>query len=153
MRRFLWVVAGAICLFLAPQLKADPRASAQPDRSAVLARSLAAAEKRLGPGDPNLLPILAPLAQLRFESADLDEATALRRRALKIAIAAYGSSSVPAAEAMASLARLYIDLRRYLDAEPLVIAAGNILRDPARRRRCPDGFGACRPGAHRTGPR
>ena len=127
MRRFLWVVAGAICLFLAPQLKADPPASAQPDRSAVLARSLAAAEKQLGPGDPNLLPILAPLAQLRFESADLDEATALRRRALKIAIAAYGTSSVPAAEAMASLARLYIDLRRYLDAEPLVIAAGNIL--------------------------
>jgi tetratricopeptide (TPR) repeat protein len=127
MRRSPWVVAGAIYLLLVPHLKADPPASAQPDRSAVLAQSLAAAEQRLGPGNPNLLPILAPLAQLRFEGADITEATALRRRALKIAVAAYGSFSVPAAEAMASLARLYIDLRRYLDAEPLVIAAGNVL--------------------------
>jgi tetratricopeptide (TPR) repeat protein len=121
------VVAVLLRLLLAQQLKADPPSPTEPDRSAVLARSLAAAEKRLGPGNPNLLPILAPLAQLRFESAEIDEATALRRRALKIAIAAYGSSSVRAAEAMASLARLYIDLRRYLDAEPLVIAAGNVL--------------------------
>ncbi len=127
MPRSPWVVAVAIYLLLAPHLKADPPASAQPDKSAVLARSLAAAEQRLGPGNPNLLPILAPLAQLRFESADIIEATALRRRALKIAIAAYGSFSVPAAEAMTSLARLYIDLRRYLDAEPLVIAADNVL--------------------------
>jgi tetratricopeptide (TPR) repeat protein len=127
MRRSPWVVAGMICLCLAPQLRADPPASTQPDRSAMLARSLAAAEKRLGPCNPSLLPILAPLAQLRFEGADINEATALRRRALKIAIAAYGSSSVVAAEAMASLAGLYIDLRRYLDAEPLAIAAGNVL--------------------------
>jgi tetratricopeptide (TPR) repeat protein len=127
MRRSPWVVAGVISLLLAPQPKADPPAPAQPDKSAALTRSLAVAEKRLGPGNPNLLPILAPLAQLRFESADITEATALRRRALKIAIAAYGASSVPAAEAMASLARLYIDLRRYLDAEPLVIAADNVL--------------------------
>jgi tetratricopeptide (TPR) repeat protein len=127
MRRYAWAVAGAICLFLVPQLKADPPAPAQPDRSATLARSLEAAQERLGPADPNLLPILAPLAQLRFESADITEAKALRRRALKIAIAAYGSFSVPAAEAMESLARLYIDLRRYLDAEPLAIAAANVL--------------------------
>ena len=127
MRRSLWVVVGLTFLLMAPAPKADPPASAQPDKSAALTRSLAVAEKRLGPGNPNLLPILAPLAQLRFESADITEATALRRRALKIAIAAYGASSVPAAEAMASLARLYIDLRRYLDAEPLVIAADNVL--------------------------
>jgi tetratricopeptide (TPR) repeat protein len=92
-----------------------------------LAQSLAVEEQRLGPANPNLLPILAPLAQLRFEDADIAEATALRRRALKIAIAAYGSSSVAAAEAMAALAGLYIDLRRYLDAEPLVIAADGVL--------------------------
>ena len=59
MPRSSWVVAGAIYLLLAPHLKADPPASAQPDKSAVLARSLAAAEQRLGPGSPNLLPILA----------------------------------------------------------------------------------------------
>jgi tetratricopeptide (TPR) repeat protein len=127
MRRSPWVVAGAIYLLLSPHPKADPPGPAQPDTSAVLARSLAAAEQRLGPGNPNLLAILAPLAQLRFENADITEATALRRRALKIAVAAYGSSSMQAAEVMASLARLYIDLHRYLDAEPLVIAAGNVL--------------------------
>ncbi|HEV2097890.1 MAG TPA: tetratricopeptide repeat protein, partial [Stellaceae bacterium] len=92
-----------------------------------MAQSLAAEEQRLGPANPNLLPILAPLAQLRFEDADIAEATALRRRALKIAVAAYSSSSVAAAEAMAALAKLYIDLRRYLDAEPLVIAADSVL--------------------------
>jgi tetratricopeptide (TPR) repeat protein len=127
MRPSFCVIAGVIFSFLAPQPRADQPVPTQHDKSAALARSLAAAEERLGPADPNLLPILAPLAQLRFEDADMAEATALRRRALKIAIAAYGSFSVPAAEAMAALARLYIDLRRYLDAEPLAIAASNVL--------------------------
>jgi tetratricopeptide (TPR) repeat protein len=125
--RSFWVIAVAVYCFLAPCLHADPAAHAPQNTSAALARSLAAEEQRLGPADPNLLPILAPLAQLRFEDADIAGATALRRRALKIAIAAYGSSSVPAAEAMAALARLYIDLRRYLDAEPLVITADDAL--------------------------
>ncbi len=127
LRRSTWVVAGLICLMLAPRLRAEPPAPTRHDTGAALAQSLAAAEERLGPSDPKLLPILAALAQLRFEDADLAEATALRRRALKIAIAAYGSWSVPAARAMAALARLYIDLRRYLDAEPLAIAADNAL--------------------------
>lgn len=127
MPRCFYVIAGASCLLLVLQARADPPASAPEITSATLARSLAAEEQRLGPADPNLLPILSPLAQLRFEDADIAEATALRRRALKIAIAAYSSSSVEAAEAMAALARLYIDLRRYIDAEPLVIAADNVL--------------------------
>ena len=127
MRRSVCVIAGVAFFLLTSQLRADPPVPTQQDTSAALTRSLAAAEERLGPVDPNLLPILAPLAQLRFEDADIAQATALRRRALKIAIAAYGSFSVPAAEAMAALARLYIDLRRYLDAEPLAIAAGNVL--------------------------
>ena len=127
MRRFCWVVAAAVCLLTAPQLRADPPVPAQRALSAALERSLAAAEERLGPTNPNLLPILAPLAQLRFEDADIAGAIALRRRALKIALAAYGSASVPGAQATAALARLYIDLRRYLDAEPLAIAAGDVL--------------------------
>ncbi len=127
MRRFCWVVAAAAYLLLAAQLRADPPAPDQRALSAALERSLAAAEERLGPTNPNLLPILAPLAQLRFEDADIAGAIALRRRALKIALAAYGSASVPAAEATAALARLYIDLRRYLDAEPLAIAAEDVL--------------------------
>jgi tetratricopeptide (TPR) repeat protein len=105
---------------------ADP--AAPQESSVTLAKALAAAEQRLGPGSADLLPILASLARLRFEDADIAEATALRRRSLNIAIAAYGSSSVPAAETMAALAHLYIELRRYLDAEPLAIAAQNVLR-------------------------
>lgn len=121
------MIAAAICLLLPLHPRADPSAPAPQNTIAALARSLAAEEQRLGAADPNLLPILAPLAQLRFEDADIAGAAALRRRALKIAIAAYGSSSVPAAESMAALARFYIDLRRYLDAEPLVIVAENVL--------------------------
>lgn len=127
MCRLRWVVAAAVCVLLAPPLRADPPVPAERAQSAALERSLAAAEARLGPANPDLLPILAPLAQLRFEDADIAGAIALRRRALKIALAADGSASVPAAEAMAALARLYIDLRRYLDAEPLAIAADNVL--------------------------
>jgi len=127
MPRSFWVIAAASYFFLALPLLADPSALAPQNTSAGLAQSLAAEEQRRGPADPNLLPILAPLAQLRFEDADIAEATALRRRALKIAIAAYGNYSVPAAEAMAALAGLYIGLHRYLDAEPLAIAANNVL--------------------------
>jgi tetratricopeptide (TPR) repeat protein len=125
MRRFSSVLAAAVLCLPAQFARADP--PPQQETGAGLARSLAAAEQRLGPADPNLLPILASLAQLRFEDADIAEATALRRRSLRIAITAYGSLSVSAAEAMAALAHLDIDLRRYLDAEPLVIAAGNVL--------------------------
>jgi len=81
----------------------------------------------LGPAHPDLLAILGPLARLRFRDAEIAEATALRRRSLKIAIDAFGNDSVPAAEAMVALASLYLALQRYLDAEPLLIAAGDVL--------------------------
>lgn len=125
MHRFCCSLAAAILALSAPWARADP--PVRQETSAALSRCLAAAEQRLGPSDPKLLAILASLARLRFEDADIAGATALRRRSLKIAIAAYGSQSAPAAEAMAALARLYIALRRYLDAEPLAIAAGNAL--------------------------
>ncbi len=128
MRRSCRVVAAAVYLLLsAAPIWADPPVPVQRTQSAALERSLAAAEARLGPANPNLLPILAPLAQLRFENADIAGAIALRRRSLQIALAAYGSASLPAAEATEALARLYIELRRYLDAEPLAIAAGDVL--------------------------
>ncbi|MGH7045657.1 MAG: tetratricopeptide repeat protein [Stellaceae bacterium] len=92
-----------------------------------LAGTLAQAERHLGPCNPQLLPILTSLARLRFEAADLAGATALRRRALKIAITAYGNLSIPAAQAIAALAHLYVGLRRYLDAEPLALTAANVL--------------------------
>jgi tetratricopeptide (TPR) repeat protein len=119
------VIVVALLLPASPSRAAGPKTTAG---DAGLARSLAMAERRAGPTAPELLPILASLAQLRFEHAELADATALRRRSLKIAIAAYGSLSVPAAQAMAALARLYIGLRRYLDAEPLALTAANIFR-------------------------
>jgi tetratricopeptide (TPR) repeat protein len=57
-----------------------------------------------------------------------------RREALQNAIRSCGADSALAAEAMTALASLYIDLQRYLDAEPLLIAAGLTLAetdDPA----------------------
>src|SRR5258708_20608482 len=93
------------------------------------AQSLAAAEQRLGTTHPDLLAILGPLAELRFRDAEITEAIALRRRSLKIAVDAFGSDSAPAAEAMAALASVYIDLRQYFDAEPLLITAANVLTD------------------------
>lgn len=122
-------IAGALVLSLT--LIAPPRlAAATPnDTSATLVRALAATEQRVGPSSPELLPILSPLAQLRYESGAFSEATELRRRSLRIAIANYGSTSVSAAEAMTALARLYIEQRRYLDAEPLAIVATGTLRD------------------------
>jgi tetratricopeptide (TPR) repeat protein len=106
---------------------ADPPPALR-EGGAALAKTLAATEERLGPTSPDLLPILASLARLRFENADIAAATVLRRRSLKIAITAYGGESAPAAEAMAALAHLYIEQRRYLDAEPLAIAAANVLQ-------------------------
>ncbi|HUC71361.1 MAG TPA: tetratricopeptide repeat protein [Stellaceae bacterium] len=129
MRRDIGIAAAAVMFLAAPHIGVGVVPSAQGDASAVLARSLSTTERRLGPGAPELLPILGRLARLRFEQAEFAEATALRHRSLKIAIAAYGNASVPAAEAMTALARLYIERRRYLDAEPLAIAATGILRD------------------------
>jgi tetratricopeptide (TPR) repeat protein len=93
------------------------------------AQSLAAAEQRVGTTHPDLLAILGPLAELRFRDAEITEAVALRRRSLKIAVDAFGSDSAPAAEAMVALASVYIDLRQYFDAEPLLITADNVLTD------------------------
>lgn len=119
--------AAAVLIFLAALLGAQATPLPQGNSGSELARSLATAEQHLGPTSPDLLPILAPLAQLRYEQGNFAAATSLRRRSLKIAIAAFGSGSVQAAAQMAALARLYIERRRYLDAEPLAIAATNIL--------------------------
>ncbi len=129
MRRATGVAAAVLIFLAALRSEAQATPSSHGDAGSVLARSLATTERRLGPAAPDLLPILSSLAQIRFEQAEFAEATALRRRSLRIAIAAYGSASLQAADAMAALARLYIELRRYLDAEPLAIAATNVLRD------------------------
>jgi tetratricopeptide (TPR) repeat protein len=127
-RRLVGAVAALLMLAAATPSNAEPVTAEAVDSAAQLG-SLATAEQRYGPTAPALLPILARLAQLRFDQAKLAEATALRRRSLRIAIAAYGISSIAAAEAMADLAHLYVERWRYLDAEPLTIVAAAILRD------------------------
>jgi tetratricopeptide (TPR) repeat protein len=94
-----------------------------------LARTLTAAEAADGTTSPYLLPIIEELAQAQLREGALGDAVALRRRALDIAIAAFGCDSASAAEAMAALALTDIDRRRYLDAEPLLIAAERTLTD------------------------
>lgn len=129
MRRPFGVMASAAFLSAVVGVGVAARPGTPQDEAAALTRSLTELEQRLGSPAPQLLPILNSLAELQFQQGQFADATAERRRSLKIAIAAYGSASVPAAEAMAALVKLYIEQRRYLDAEPLAIIASNLLRD------------------------
>src|SRR5260221_6714979 len=101
----------------------------QADEGAVarLTDALAAGEVHDGKTSPYLLPVIEELAQANLREGALGEAAALRRRALDIAIAAFGCDSASAGEAMAALALIHIDRRRYLDAEPLLIIAEHVL--------------------------
>jgi tetratricopeptide (TPR) repeat protein len=92
-----------------------------------LARALAAAEVQDGKESPYLLPIIEELAQAQLQDGALGEAATLRRRALTISVAAFGCDSPSAAAAMAAVALLDIERRRYLDAEPLLIIAERVL--------------------------
>jgi tetratricopeptide (TPR) repeat protein len=114
----LWLIAGA--------------ASADPGDDGALAqltRTLAATEVKEGKTSPYLLPVIEEIAQLRQRDGDLGEAAALRRRALDIAVTRFGADSPSAAEAMVALAQIAIDRRRYLDAEPLLVVAENVLSE------------------------
>jgi tetratricopeptide (TPR) repeat protein len=93
-----------------------------------LARQLTAKEAADGKASPSLVPVIEQLAQAHLIVGGFDEALALRRRALAIAVGAFGCDSAMAAEAMASLALLDIDRRDYLDAEPLLIIAERTLK-------------------------
>lgn len=114
-------------------LTAAAGTATQVDATDALRRALAAEERRLGPASPALLPTLRQLALARWRDGDFAETTSLQRRALDIAVRAFGSGSPGAAEAMTALAQTDIDCRRYLDAEPLLIAAANVLTDSAAR--------------------
>jgi tetratricopeptide (TPR) repeat protein len=104
-------------------LAAPTRGSADEDAVLRLTRALAEGEAHDGRTSPYLLPVIEELAQAQLRDGALGEAAALRRRALDIAVAAFGCDSASAAEAMAALALTDIDRRRYLDAEPLLIVA------------------------------
>jgi predicted metal-dependent hydrolase len=120
------VLAIAVCCIIIP---VGPAASGAPDDAADkrLLQALATAEQRGGKNSPYLLPLLEQLAQSQSRAGALTQAAASRRRALAIALRNFGSDSPSAAEAMTALALAEIDRRRYLDAEPLLIVATNVL--------------------------
>jgi tetratricopeptide (TPR) repeat protein len=89
--------------------------------------ALADAAAPHGTASATLLRVIMALAVAQMRAGAIDRATHLRRRALKIAIAAYGCGSGRAAAAMADLARIEIVRERYLDAEPLLIIADRVL--------------------------
>lgn len=82
--------------------------------------------------DPALLPSLAAMARDRQRTGDLSLVAALHRRALRIALAAFGPESPVTVNAMAALAQAHIDCRRWLDAEPLLIVAAAMLPEASR---------------------
>src|SRR5712691_5038219 len=110
-----------VAVFAPSRGKADEGAVAR------LTSALARGEAHDGRTSPYLLPVIEELAQAQLRDGALGEAAALRRRALDIAVAAFGCDSASAAEAMAALALIDIDRRRYLDAEPLLIIAERVL--------------------------
>src|SRR5712691_5483869 len=120
-------VAGLIAVCLVAAAAAPSRAAADDGAIARLTRALGAEEAHEGGASPYLLPVLEELAQAHRQGGALGEAAALRRRALDIAVAAFGCDSASAAQAMTALALLDIERRRYLDAEPLLIVAERVL--------------------------
>lgn len=101
-------------------------------RLGVLAAGLfgiaAAASPAAGTGRPaagrDRAPQLAAYARERLRAGDLTAALLVRRRLLELALHRSGRAAPPAAAtAMTDLARLYIEMQRYLDAEPLLLAA------------------------------
>lgn len=128
-------VTGRIACILLLILLAAPLPAASDDGIAGLSRAPAGREEALGSGHPALLPVLDRLARQREHDGDFAAAAAQRRRALHIAIAAFGHGSPAAADALVRLARVEIDRRRYLDAEPLLIVANGIMDGRAEDKR------------------
>ena len=92
-----------------------------------LAEAFGAAPMTEDADGPALLPQLDATAHDRRRAGDLAQETALRRRALRIALAAFGPKSLATAQAITALALAHIDRRRWLDAEPLLILAARML--------------------------
>jgi tetratricopeptide (TPR) repeat protein len=72
---------------------------------------------------PALLFPLETSARKAWRDGDLVRATALRRRALRIARASFSPEAPETVQAVTALAQAHIDRRRWLDAEPLLILA------------------------------
>ena len=119
---------GAVILGLLAVLTLARGANAAEPRSvAGLSKNLALEESRSGAASPHLLPLLDRLAGAQFDDGALSEAADSRRRALKIALRAYGGDSTNAGNAMIALADVEILRHRYVAAEPLLTAALPVL--------------------------
>jgi tetratricopeptide (TPR) repeat protein len=104
------------------------QAAAADGRSAAgLSKSLAIEESRIGAASPHLLPLLDRLAGAQFDDGALSQAAESRRRALKIALRAYGGNSTNAANAMIAVADVEMLRHHYAEAEPLLIASRTVL--------------------------
>jgi tetratricopeptide (TPR) repeat protein len=107
---------------------ATQNAGAADTRStAGLRKSIAIEESRSGAASPHLLPLLERLAGVQVDDGALAEAASSRKRALKIAVHAYGGDSSNAANAMVGLADVEILSQHYAEAEPLLITALPVL--------------------------
>lgn len=112
MTRASFPIAAAIALFL----------------TGIPAAGLAGGNSRTrDAAEPARMPRLAASARRSLRAGDFAAALAARRRLLGLAIRDFGAASRRAAAAMAGLAALYVEMQRYLDAEPLLIAARNDL--------------------------
>jgi len=119
---------GAVAIGLLAAVAVARDASAADARSvAGLSKTIAIEESRSGAASPHLLPLLDRLAGAQFDDGALSEAATSRRRALKIALRAYGGGSMNAANAMVALADVQILRHHYVDAEPLLTAALPVL--------------------------
>lgn len=118
LRRCVWF----LCFALAapPAGNADDRAESRPSQAPGATQAATDAD------DPALLPVLEARAREQRCAGDLGQVAALRRRALRIALAAFGPAAPATVRAMAGLAGAYIDHRAYLDAEPLLIVAARM---------------------------
>lgn len=74
-------------------------------------------------GDSAALPASLDAAKEQWRAGDLTQVVALRRQALRSALAAFGPEAPATARAVTALALAYIDCRRWLDAEPLLVVA------------------------------
>ena len=74
-----------------------------------------------------LAPMLEAAAQEQRRAGDFAQLAALRRRALQMTLAAPDSGVPARVRAIAALAKVHIDRRRWLDAEPLLIVAAEML--------------------------
>lgn len=114
------------CVWLLIATAAPLAGSADAGTAGRPAQTFGAEQTRGDADSPALLMSLEATAQDRQRAGDLAQVAVLRRRVLRLALAAFGDESPTTAQAVAALAQAHIDRRRWLDAEPLLILAARI---------------------------